>query len=143
MGCRSRWSLVTWARIMVQDKARGGKKNGRHCTARVFTDTLASSPANVRGMPTLVSAVFPFMSPCGETMAMLQKLIFIPVKLLVTSSSFAVINYQLTVAFPRFISNILLYFLSSHFASMYNRYTLICGHFNYMCHNQEDILKGL
>lgn len=84
---------------MVQDKARGGKKRGRHCTVRVFTDTLASSLANVRGMPTLVSAVFPFMSPYGETMAMLQKLIFIPVKLLVTSSSFAVINYQITVAF--------------------------------------------
>lgn len=47
-GCRCRWNLVTWAISAVQEQARGGKKRGRHCTAHVITDALASSPESVK-----------------------------------------------------------------------------------------------
>lgn len=64
----------------------------------------------------------------------------------ITCDSFiigTVMNSQVTVAFPRFISNTSLYFLSLHFTGMYNRHIPVHGHFNDTYHNEEDILKDL
>lgn len=106
---------------------------------RVYIDLAAS----ISGWPTLASAVFLLNEPMRGVNDNAAKIDTFSSKI---TCDFLIIctimNYQITVAFPRFISNISLYFLPSHFAGMYDRYTLVHGCFNYMYRNQEDILKG-
>ena len=65
------------------------------------------------------------VSPCVESMAMLQNSIHILIQSLAASSSLAEGNYRMTVAFPRFTSNISPYSLPSHFARTYKRRTAV------------------
>lgn len=134
--CRSRWNLVTWTRIATQGpkwfrtKPEVERKGGRAYMAGTSIDTLASHSANIRGRPTLESAIFLLTESMWRVNGNATKNDTYFSKITRGFIICTIMNYQVTVTFPRFISNIS-YFLPSYFANMCNKCTHVHDCFVY------------
>ena len=123
---------------MVRNKARGGRKRGVETVWQKSPLTLLPKALQILGVGLPSQEQYSCsMSPRGESIFDTYSSKLTCDFLIICSPE----NCQVTVAFPRFISNISP-FPSSHITRMYKRYTPLHGHFGDMYHNQEDIFKA-